>query len=270
MSHSNAAFNHSCLKVPVNPGNKLPAPKYELKTINHIKNQEIKERKSSKEQMKVNKTNNNSRYKAFIDFYDSIPDYSDVNHLSNKEFYRRLEAIKAKQKSYYEYLDTELNLDDKCSNEDSKRKTPKRLEKIDIKSSLRDTPDSVISSCKEIVLAPPSRRSVRIESPKSDSTLETRYIDSPKSPREKSWKRNISSADSKFSESSKYGPSLIDSLADEDKDFCDDVLKNDNENDFKENVESRSLPSSPTKKKTSTVWNDCGITIPRPFKMTVR
>lgn len=294
--HSSAVFNHSCLKVPINPNNKLPAPNYEQKYINQIKNQSLKDIESDSARMKTNKETS-TKYKAFIDFYDSIPDYSDVNHLSNKEFYRKLESLKAKQKCYYDYLDTELNIEHKSDNfmdeyksEASGRKssrnspnqpknTPKTLHKSII--SQRGSPDSEdsLSSCKEIVPAPPSRRSVRIESPKSLSSSHSPNFSSSQfhSPIQKSWKRNIGSAESKYSESSKFISSLIDSV-DEDKDFCDEILK-DNEDILKDHedmlkdkdsVGTRSLPSSPTKNRSSIVWNDCGITIPKPFKMTVR
>lgn len=243
MSHNSAVFNHSCLKVPINPDNKLPAPNYEQKYLNQLKNESLRNFMSETEKMRTTK-NLRTKYKAFIDFYDSIPDYSDVNHLSNKEFYKKLEGLKAKQKCYYDYLDTELNIENK-SDDYKQKKSPKNL---------RDTPDSEFSS--KDIIPPPSRRSVRIESPDISKM-------SPKSssPRDK---RNICSAGSKFSESSKI--LSIDSV-DEDKDFCDDILK-DND-DFKESG-SRSLPSSPTKSKSGIVWNDCGITIPKPFKMTVR
>lgn len=287
MSHTSAVFNHSCLKIPVNPENKLPAPIYEQKLINQLKNQSLKENIledscNKLEKMKNSKALQNSKYKAFIDFYDSIPDYSDVNHLSTKEFYRKLEALKAKQKCYYEYLDIEYKLDNRVESSPDdykeeikgKRKTSalKQNTKNEIKSStaFRDTPDTEdsLSSCKEIVVAPPSRRSVRIESPKSDSF----NIESPRfhSLQEKSKKRNISSADSKFSESSKFIHSFTDSLGDEDKDFCDDILKNNELDEDIKDCGTRSLPNSPTRKKNTSLWNDCGITIPKPFKMTVR
>lgn len=283
--HSSAAFNHSCLKVPVNPSNKLPAPAYEQKFINQLKNQTLKDNSISGRDtpnMKTNKAHFNSKYKALIDFYDSIPDYSDVNHLSNAEFYRKLEALKAKQKCYYELLETEINIADKADNFVDEYKesasgrhssSAKSKQNLPVKSGdsnlvlNRATPEteSLSSFSKEIAPAPPSRRSVRIESPKSNASSETRNIDTPKShsPIEKSWRRNIGSAGSKLSDSSKF---MVDSVCDEDKDYCDaidDILKDNS-------VGTRSLPNSPTKTKNPIVWNDCGITIPKPFKMTVR
>ena len=132
-----AAYNHSCLKVPVNPTNRLPLPTFERKVImpNTYENRhKVYSRKgacddytiihcsdrfssagsremSSKtltSQNNVNELVDNSvkeSVKSFLHFYESIPDYGDVNHLSDREFYIKLQDLKEKQKSYLRGLD---------------------------------------------------------------------------------------------------------------------------------------------------------------------
>lgn len=53
---------------------------------------------------------------SFIDFYDSIPEYHEINHLSNQEFYRKLERLKEKQKEFNNYLKTQIKFDSKVCN----------------------------------------------------------------------------------------------------------------------------------------------------------
>lgn len=73
--HSSSVFNNSCLKAPTS-----------AKTLTDKKKTTLK---------------------SFLEFYGSIPEYDDVNHLSNKEFYRRLESLREKQRLYAEKLKLE-------------------------------------------------------------------------------------------------------------------------------------------------------------------
>lgn len=262
-AHTSAVFNHSCLKVPINPVNKLPAPTYEQKYLNQLKNQALKLNVDNNNKDSNNMKAKNDNKESLIDFYDSIPDYSDINHLSNQEFYKKIEHLKAKQKSYYEYLEAELNLDNKVDNfiDDYKRqasgeRTSSRksdnLNNIwELKCKEAPETESISSLDKETSSrAPPSRRSVRIESPKSE-------IESLKF-RSKSHIRNVSSADSRDSRKSAYSnlDNAWDSIVDKTNEY--------------HNSSTKSLPSSPVKNKPSIGWKDCGITIPKPFQMTVR
>ncbi|KAJ9596116.1 hypothetical protein L9F63_012700 [Diploptera punctata] len=43
--------------------------------------------------------------KSFLHFYESIPDYGDVNHLSDREFYIKLQHLKEKQQAYLRGID---------------------------------------------------------------------------------------------------------------------------------------------------------------------
>jgi hypothetical protein len=163
--HTGAAFNHSCLKVPVNPKNKRPLPTFERKRVSdyledvHIDNEVSRQsttrtcelppssdRPSSSDSREVlskisspqynansalktiiNSTNTES-VKSFIDFYENIPDYGDLNHLSDREFHVRLQYLKAKRRNYLRDLD-EKDFDTLEVEEENKINTTKNLEK---------------------------------------------------------------------------------------------------------------------------------------------
>lgn len=97
--HSSSVFNNSCLKVPLRPSSGQTYPVCEQKHLNHLRNQARK--------LADEKTRSKNTLKSFLDFYGSIPEYDDVNHLSNKEFYRRLENLREKQRFYEEKLKLE-------------------------------------------------------------------------------------------------------------------------------------------------------------------
>lgn len=139
--HTVAAFNHSCLQVPVNPANKLPLPTFERKRVsNYFENDHINKKGSNKGTTRsfkflvgadqpsssdsrerisetsthedntnltlktMDKSTDDESLQSFIAFYESIPDYGDLNHLSDRDFYLRLQNLKAKQRMYFKDL----------------------------------------------------------------------------------------------------------------------------------------------------------------------
>lgn len=114
--HSSSVFNNSCLKAPLRPSSGQPFPIYEQKHLHQLRNQAKK--------LADEKTRSKTTLKSFLEFYGSIPEYDDVNHLSNKEFYRRLENLREKQRLYEEKLKLEAGevLDDSGFNEGCLRK----------------------------------------------------------------------------------------------------------------------------------------------------
>lgn len=274
-NHTNSVFNNSCLKVPRNPKSDQPLPVYEQKYLNQLENQFRKLKLDSDDlDMKSKKGEvNKDTIKSFLDFFGSIPEYDDINHLSNKEFYKKLENLKEKQKFYQEYLLNEIKFDSKDTEwiEDYKNmklgaKDTKNKKKTNLKpfcatpvlnksSNLSKTFDvESIFSDKEVLNKPPSRRSVRIETP-SDK-LSTNVTPEPNF-RPKS-RANISSADSKGGRN--------------DNDWDDISIENLNlysDSNTPLPLETKSAPASPVKTKNSTSWTD-SITIPKPFQMTVR
>lgn len=259
-NHNTSVFNNLCLRVPKNPNSDSPIPIYEQKFLNQMRNQETK----NNLEIEI-KSGDKETLKSFIDFFDSIPEYDDINHLSNKEFYKKLDNLKEKQKTYYQLMKDELRYEQKDTEwvEDYKKLSigskslPKDLKR---KSSIKPfcttpvlnkstygfkKPDDVeyLSSSEN---KPPSRRSVRIETPVSDKFSPEREA------RSKS-RTNLSSGNS-----SKKGIEW-DNLSLED-------LKLNLEKETP--LEIQSLPNSP--KKERDLSGEAGITIPKPFQMTVR
>lgn len=274
--HNRAVFNNSCLKIPRNPVNQQPFPVYDQKYINHLEN---KVRKLSIESNEYNMKLapppeiDRSTLKSFIEFYDSIPDYDDVNHLSNKDFYQKLEILKQKQRNYYDFVHNQnkyvikdndwiedykkINIRETNYNVEKNSRKPKPfcttpiLTKPTIHITNVDDADSLMSSDKDI--KPPSRRSVRIESPSDKFSAQN--SPEPSYFRSKS-RANVSSAESKgFNTLNTLNDSLWDDLS---FDGCGE-----------QDLTTRSAPNSPSKSKLNVGWKD-GITIPRPFEMTVR
>lgn len=285
--HNSAVFNNACLKVPRNPVSQQPSPIYEQKYLNQLKNQARKlslETKGLNMRGKYSPESDRSVLKSLIEFYDSIPEYDDVNHLSNKDFYRKLQNLKEKQRTFYDYIRHERKYDSKGTDwiDDYKNlNIGKSSAKRDVRASPKPaikqfcgTPilnksvlnrlkhiedvESISSSDKETpILKPPSRRSVRIESP-SDK------CDSPELRNLRSKSRaNISSAGSKIYDKSigSYNESAWDDLS---------INEFRSDSDRELPLMTKSAPSSPVKTKTGIGWKDNGITIPKPFKMTVR
>lgn len=250
--HSSAVFNNSCLKVPRNPSSHQPAPVYEQKRLNHLKNQATKLslEENNMRSKRLPSDSDRDTIKSLVEFYDSIPEYDDVNHLPAKEFYRRLEHLKQKQKEYHERLKNELKFENKntswvedyknleTGNENGKAKHLDDLESVDI-------------SEKEIGIHPPSRRSVRIETP---STVKD-FLETPTTSKSRA---NVSSAGSR---------GIVDSSHKTWDDSSLEDLRLDLDRDL--HLETKSAPNSPTRNKSTVGWKDT-ITIPQPFQMTVR
>jgi len=179
--HAGAAFNHSCLKVPVNPENNRPLPTFERKRVSdyleevcigkevsrhdRTRSGELPhglDRPSSSDSREVLSKISTSQYnansalqrigdsanteslKSFIDFYENIPDYRDLNHLSDREFHVRLEYLKEKRRNYLRDLD-EKDFGTAEMEEENKINTRKNLEKTSATSKtwMRYHADSV-------------------------------------------------------------------------------------------------------------------------------
>ncbi|KAJ8985952.1 hypothetical protein NQ317_010710 [Molorchus minor] len=268
-NHTTSVFNNSCLKVPRNPSSDQPLPVFEQKHLNQLDNEVKKLSLDSIElQMKPKKqVVTRGTTKSFLDFFGSIPEYDEINHLSNKEFYKKLENLKEKQK----YLLNEIKFDCKDSEWIEDYKNIKlgacRTKGEKKKSSLKpfcDTPDPELKkgvalhktfdveslSDKETSNKPPSRRSVRIETP-SDDKLD----DFTPEPNFRSKSRaNIPSA--------VVNENNWDDISLEDLNLY-------SERNTPLPLETKSAPCSPIKRRNSVNKNE-GITIPRPFHMTVR
>lgn len=213
--------------------------------------------------------------RSLIDFYDSIPEYDDVNHLPSKEFYRRIANLKEKQRLYHERIRNEFKFENRDSEwlEEYKRFNVGHVKLDNVKTSNRSMSpiptksqtlaiksnediESVEHSERDITLAPPSRRSVRIETPSDRFSL-------------------VDLADTSFRSKSRTNPSSAGSKAVNRPctpyvsawdDLSVEDLKLDLDNKGLHS-ETRSAPNSPSRNKVG--WKDT-ITIPQPFQMTVR
>lgn len=127
------SFNSSCLRVPINPYNQQPSPSYERGlvatpntevdspsgrkfrntsassrptscTISPVSKKVIISKSVRAKQAQV-ESSNTSPLDSFLDFYESIPDYQDVTHLSDTEFADRMKLLRDKQREYLCNLD---------------------------------------------------------------------------------------------------------------------------------------------------------------------
>lgn len=277
--HRSSVFNNSCLKVPKNPKSGHPSPVYDRKFLNQVQNETVKHN-SMKLKLKSNRcTPDKETTKSLIEFYKSIPEYGDLNHLSNWEFYQHLECLKEQQKSIKECLETQSKFDEKNIDwiEDYKnlkigdRKLDKNKKSTSKIKSFCTTPilnknstnfnkhldeiECISLSDKEAITKPPSRRSVRIETPSEKSlNYNENTRNTPETPlfRPKS-RINLSSASSKGNVNNEWDDFSL-------EDFNLDL----EENNYSLPSETKSAPTSPKKPQPGE------ITIPKPFQMTVR
>lgn len=231
--HSSAVFNNSCVRVPRNPVDNRPVPVFEQKRLLQVENGT---RRLSLED-DVRSERERDVLGSLVEFFDSIPEYDDVNHLSNKEFYRRLECLREKQRRLYEKLNAERKWTEEYRSCGRKSATPTALKPFCSTPTLNKNAMKSEEESKDVV-KPPSRRSVRIEEKMSADVTPEPYLRS----KSRLSKNNDSSIWNEF----------------DIEDFKLDLEK-----------ESRSVPSSPVKSKPSVGWKDT-ITIPQPFQMTVR
>lgn len=87
-----SAFTNSCIKVPVDPKSKMP--KTASERINNLKLEQCFIDSSTT--CSVSTADENTE--KLKDFYRSIPDYNEINHLSSSEFYLTLRSLREKKK----------------------------------------------------------------------------------------------------------------------------------------------------------------------------
>lgn len=93
MNHINSVFKNSCLKVPVDPVSKMPKTFYERRTKHAVRPQSSIDTTSS-----CSIAAPDLDADKLKDFYKSIPDYNDINHLPEDEFYSTLKSLREKKK----------------------------------------------------------------------------------------------------------------------------------------------------------------------------
>ncbi|XP_067642963.1 uncharacterized protein [Eurosta solidaginis] len=98
-TQTSRSFLHSCLKVPIDPCNNCPAPIYNRPKmyLGRLTTTPLDVTRSRKtfEQRNMDITLANSDIRPLAKLYDSIPEYSDINHLPKEEFYSTLDTLRS-------------------------------------------------------------------------------------------------------------------------------------------------------------------------------
>ncbi|GAB0087656.1 uncharacterized protein DMENIID0001_019900 [Sergentomyia squamirostris] len=102
MSHKCSVYRNSCIRPPINPASQKPTPHYERTssaetTAGGNQTNEMQICEGGKFALCEELIKENSAFQSLMDFYSNIPDYRDMNHLSEAEFYRQLETLKIRQ-----------------------------------------------------------------------------------------------------------------------------------------------------------------------------
>lgn len=98
-SHNYSVFASSCVKPPIHSVTKLPNPSY-LKpkcTMKETKAKNSNLKKCKKFSSLLSLTAENNNFLSLKDFYDSIPDYTEMHHLSQCDFYKEIDTLKRKR-----------------------------------------------------------------------------------------------------------------------------------------------------------------------------
>lgn len=278
--HRSSVFNNSCLNVPIDPISKMPKTAYERNET------------SLTEQCSIESLTPCSMFGVDVnaeklkDFYKSIPDYHDINHLTEREFYKTLKQLREKKRLM---VGLAVELDDICNidNDELFEKVQKDIiiktnkitngRKLSEDSNIEKTNidlDTVKSLSKEAIKIPEIKFEINdrvkeltkskkkediADSTKNNLTVKTFKSDRPK--------RNHSAC------SISWHDDKLDIKNDVDKKFKDYFEGNKILMD-EETYKTQSMPSSPL--RTQRVGSSLqrrrrkSVTIPKPFKMTER
>uniref|UniRef100_A0A1B0CMU4 Uncharacterized protein n=1 Tax=Lutzomyia longipalpis TaxID=7200 RepID=A0A1B0CMU4_LUTLO len=101
--HKCSVYRNSCVRPPVDPASRRPTPHYERSSSAEMTKDGRKTDEDSggggseKIALCEEIIKENCAFQSLMDFYTNIPDYQDMNHLSEAEFYRQLERLKIRQ-----------------------------------------------------------------------------------------------------------------------------------------------------------------------------
>lgn len=299
MTHINSVFKNSCLKVPVDPVSKMPKSAYE------------RNEKCINQQCSIDSSSSCSMAAADLDadklkeFYRSIPDYNDINHLPTEEFYSTLKSLREKKKVMLglaiEFIDdcnghsdhlfdkTEeinrlpnaINKSHKSkSNCSSRRKLSTGTKDITNIKMSHDLSNSISHSKKQpanisgTCLKRPVRKTIAGDKKNANEDLKIAPMKSNlDKTRNERPKRNHSACSISWNDAKIENKNEVDRKFDdffEGKKYDSPISKADidDEDEFK----TQSMPSSPLRMKRtrSPTRRRKSITIPKPFKMTER
>ncbi|CAD6991296.1 unnamed protein product [Ceratitis capitata] len=99
-TRASRSFLHSCLKVPIDPCNNCPAPVYNRPQmyLGRLTTTPLSATVKSLHTTDLENVDSmlvNSGIRSLAKLYDSIPDYKDINHLPNEQFYSTLDTLRS-------------------------------------------------------------------------------------------------------------------------------------------------------------------------------
>ncbi|XP_023952956.1 protein FAM161A [Bicyclus anynana] len=260
--HSCSVFRNACVNVPVDPVSKMPKTAYE------------RNEKTLTEQCSIESScgsvSADIEAEKLKDFYRSIPDYNDINHLSEAEFYSTLRRLRDKKKLMLglavEHIDHCI-YDDRYENDEivpTVKKNPrvfqrkksltiseKPIPQVNVTKASTNRPIRKTDGCELENLT----SDVQIDPTKT--SLSVKGVTKMDRPKRNHSACSISWHDDKL-ESTKEIDEKFDKFFEENS-YDDDGL-----------YKTQSMPSSPLRTRRSGSRRRKSITIPKPFKMTER
>ncbi|XP_072929946.1 uncharacterized protein [Epargyreus clarus] len=261
--HQCSVFRNSCIKIPVDPITKMPKTSHERHGI--VKT--VTENCSIDSSTTCSLSGAEIEAEKLKDFYRSIPDYNDINHLPESEFYSTLKSLRDKKKIMLglavEHID-DCKLDDMIKTDSEFRKA-NNGSRSPILSRRRLSDDRNLSNAilkntqnvKTSSLKRPQQKTVNHKANGFDVSNTKDISSNKKLDRPK---RNHSAC------SISWHDDKIDCKDEVDEKF-EQFFEQQNDDDFK----TRSMPSSPLRtRRVGKLRRRKSITIPKPFKMTER
>lgn len=290
MSHLGSVFANSCVRVPVDPISKMPKTAYERKTKSIFDQCSVESSCSG-----LSITVDDVEAGKFKEFYQSIPDYNDLNHLSADEFYSTLKLLREKKKKMFnsavhdiaedidsikrcdsaQLYDDHINTDvtNKCKirakrkpNLNSGKKSSELKNVIDSDYLIVNKVDHEHSLLKnKDLISETGNKDDDLESIVKTSKANLEKSRNKKDPKTK---RNHSACSISWSDLCKIEKDEVDTKFHK---FFEG--KKYNSLDRREHRTSQSMPSSPIRTKSilsPILRRRKSITVPKPFKMTER
>ncbi|XP_041969830.1 protein FAM161A [Aricia agestis] len=266
--HQSSVFCNSLLKVPVDPVSKMPKTSYERNENLYLESQCSLDSSTS-----YSASDTDVDAEKLKDFYRSIPDYNEINHLSEKEFYCTLKTLRERKKIMFNFTITDI--DNNCGFliEKSKDRTER---KSHLDRNLRSRKKSMSSETKENKYCvvnqphkvPSNKKTGIIKEPKSDlkDKIEDKILSVKGISKTERPKRNHSACSITWHDDKKEFRKEVDEKFD--KFFEKDSYDVDDKT-----FRTQSMPSSPLRNRRSASISPKSrenITIPKPFKMTRR
>ncbi|XP_063831672.1 protein FAM161A [Ostrinia nubilalis] len=282
MTHRCSVFKNSCLRLPVDPISKMPKTAYERK------NKPVLDQCSINSPSTMCSGSPDVDAEKLKDFYRSIPDYNDINHLPEEEFYFTLRSLREKKKKMLNEavdhiddngFDNKITEDIFAKTEDTcflppavtSKKTKSKInsnlrhhycgEKKDTTKTVSATTSSMKKSTKKTTIKDLEKsmlEDIKVTSIKGSSMKER--------PQAERQKRNHSACSITWNDATLERNEVVDHKFDQ---FFDG--KKYSPVSMDDEFKTQSMPSSPLRsRRASSPVRRKNITIPKPFKMTER